>query len=90
MPYFFDLVDYYEAPKFVDLKLKYSGALHEFYFSTSHIVHITYPYQLCIVVGSGHFADTIIGKQNFYIAIHQYAFAFLLYYLLFCLLDSEH
>jgi hypothetical protein len=90
-------VDYSVALKFVPVNLKYSGVLLESYFSISHIAHrvcldyiLINLYPLYFAVGGGHFADRVVVRQTFPVVIHQYGFAFLLYYLTFYLLDFEH
>jgi hypothetical protein len=97
LPYLLDSVDYSIALKFVPAKLKYFGALLESYFSISHIANRAYLdytlinlYPLYIIVGGGHFADTIIVKQIFLVPAHLYGFAFFLYYLSFYLPSFEH
>ena len=93
----FDLMNYSEIPKFVLVNLKYFDVLFESYFSISHIIYrvclnyiLINLYFLYIIIGSGHFVDIRFIKQIFLVIIHQYDFAFLLYYLSFYLSDFEH
>jgi len=93
----FDLMDYFEASKFVPANLKYSGILLESYFSIFHIAYracfdyiLTDLYPLYFAIGGEHFADTIIVKQIFLIPAYLYRFAFLLYYLSFYLPGFEY
>src|SRR4051812_22822554 len=97
LPCLFDLVNYFEAPKFVPANLKYSGILLESYFSIFHIAHRAYLdyilinlYPLYFAVGGEHFADTIIVRQIFLVSAHLYGFAFLLYCLSFYLPGFEY
>src|SRR2546421_12352331 len=97
LPCLFDLVNYSVTPKFVPVKLKYSGILLESYFSISHIAHraclnyiLTDLYPLYFAVSGENFADTITVRQISHVVIHQYGFAFLLYCLTFSLPDFEH